>query len=133
MMALEVWFDKPDPTIVKTAQDLDAVLDAVIPGTIAQLLILDDPDGHGVLDVGLDTRTGRGVVRYFGGEPEGTFGSLGVEAGNTNDDLVYHYMGSSSHFSATEEIPLTECRKAAHEYMQTNGERPASITWQDVS
>lgn len=132
MVALEAWFDRnaDEPTIVRTADELDAVLDTVAawprPNTV-QLLIADDL-GRAILDVGLDGAHGRGVLYYAGEAFPDACASQGAD---TADPLpIYYYLGSDTEFPATAEIPLIDVRRAAHEYMSTGGERPSGIKWQ---
>jgi len=132
VVALEAWFDRDaeDPTIVHTAEELDAVLDAVAalprPSTL-QLLIADDL-GRAVLDVGLDGRHARGVLYYSGAECPNGCASQGTDTAEVLP--IYYYMGSDTEYPPTAEIPSADVRRAAHEYMTTGGERPTGIKWQ---
>ncbi|MGW6929570.1 Imm1 family immunity protein [Lentzea sp. NPDC054927] len=133
MVALEAWFDRDaeDPTVVRTAEELDAVLDAVAalprPSTL-QLLIADNL-GRAVLDVGMDGAHARGVLYYSSGAecPDG----CASQGADTAEVLpIYYYMGSDTEYPATAEISSADVRRAAHEYMATGGERPTGIKWQ---
>lgn len=132
MVALEAWYDRDaeEPSIVGTTEELDAVLDTVAtwprPNTV-QLLIADDL-GRAVLDVGVDGVRGRGVLYYSGaGFPDGC-ASKGTDTAVTSP--IYYYLGSDTEYPATAEVALADVRRAAHEYMSTNGERPTGVTWQ---
>ncbi|SMD20618.1 Imm1 family immunity protein [Lentzea albidocapillata] len=132
MVALEAWFDSDaeDPTIVRTSDELDAVLDTIAawpyPGQL-QLLIADNP-GYVVLDVGLNGAKQRGVLFYSNQELPDAYASQGSDT--VDPAPIYYYMGSDTEFPATAEIPLADVRRAAHEYMSTGGGRPHDITWQ---
>lgn len=132
MVALEAWYDRKatGPAVVHTPAELGAVLDTVVgwnaPITV-QLLIHGDP-GHAVLDVGLDARTGRGVLYYSG--PDAPDACISKGADTTEPPPLYYFTGSDTEFPADAEIPLSEARRAAHEYMNTGGARPTEIEWQ---
>ncbi|GLZ28264.1 hypothetical protein Lesp02_04540 [Lentzea sp. NBRC 105346] len=132
MVALEAWFDRDadDPAIVRTAEELDTLLDTVAawprPSTV-QLLIADDL-GRAVLDVGLDGTHGRGVLYYSGPEWPDACASQGTDTATPSP--IYYYMGSDTEYPPTAEIPLADVLRAAHEYMTTGGERPTGIKWQ---
>ncbi|MGZ3141100.1 Imm1 family immunity protein [Lentzea chajnantorensis] len=132
MVALEIWYDvdADDPTLIRTPEELDAVLDAVaawpFPGQL-QLLIADDP-GQVVLDVGIDGTNQRGVLFYSGPDFPDAYASRGSDI--AEQVPVYYYMGSDTEFPATAEIPLADVRRAAHEYMSTGGGRPSDVAWQ---
>ncbi|GAA3460961.1 Imm1 family immunity protein [Saccharothrix longispora] len=132
MVALEAWFDRnaEGPTIVHTPAELDAVLDTVVtwnaPITV-QLLTAEDP-GHVLLDVGLDARTGRGVLYYFG--PDKPDGCISKGDRTAEPPPIYYFTGSDTEFPADAEIPLAEARRAAHEFMDNGGGWPDGIEWQ---
>jgi hypothetical protein len=132
VVALDAWFDwKADgPTTVRTAAELDAVLDTVVAWndpTTVQLLIHGDP-GHAILDVGLDGSTGRGVLYYSG--PDAPDASISKGPYTAEEPPIYYFTGSDTEFPVDAEIPLSEARRAAHEYMSTGGGRPTGIEWQ---
>lgn len=131
MVALAAWFDgdSDDPTIVRTSAELDELLDlvAVQDGSrIVELLVHDDP-ARAIFDVGMSGQRG---TLYFSSAtyPEGHF-SRG-SGGSGAAPLTYYYMGSDTEFPADAELPIDAVRRAAHEYMATGGERPASVDWQ---
>lgn len=132
MVALEAWYDPDveDPTIIRTAAELDAVLDTMAtwqgPNTV-QLLIDGDPM-RAILDVGLYAAHACGALFYSGEVSPNGCASHGPD---TADPLpIYYYMGSDTEYPASAEIPLADVRRAAHEYMSTGGERPTGIQWQ---
>ncbi|WP_306743741.1 Imm1 family immunity protein [Saccharothrix yanglingensis] len=131
MVALDAWYDRKatGPTVVNTPAELDAVLDTVVdwnaPITV-QLLIHGDP-GHAILDVGLDARTGRGVLCYAGSDAPDACISKGSD---TAEQPPLYFTGSDTEFPVNSEIPLGEARRAAHEYMSTGGRRPTGVEWQ---
>ncbi|OKI33339.1 hypothetical protein A6A25_06090 [Saccharothrix sp. CB00851] len=132
MVALEAWFDRnaEGPTIVHTPAELDAVLDTVVEWnmpTTVQLLTADNP-GHVLLDVGLDARTGRGVLYYFGPDKPDGWISKGPYA--AEPPPIYYFTGSDTEFPADAEIPLADARRAAHEFMHNGGGWPNGIEGQ---
>ncbi|MCP2255494.1 Immunity protein Imm1 [Prauserella aidingensis] len=124
MVALDAWYDHDGPARVTTAAELDAVLDTVaaMPGpTLVAFNAADDPASAGLLNIGLCSERGVGVVHHAG-RGRGYF-SLG-EASNA-DTVLYYYMGSDTEFPPQSEIPIADVRRAAHEYLVT-GARPTS-------
>jgi hypothetical protein len=133
MVALEAWFDEDsdDPTLVNTAAELNVVLDTVTGWAgpnIVQLMIADDLT-RGALDIGLDRELNRGVLYYAGGAHRtGCYSRTDNTA--TPGPHLYYYMRNDREFPADAELPIDVVRRAAHEYMATDGERPTSVDWQ---
>ncbi len=132
MVALEAWFDRnaEGPTIVHTPAELDTVLDVVVgwnAPTTVQLLTADNP-GYVLLDVGLDGRTGRGVLYYFG--PDKPDGCISKGTDTAAEPPIYYFTGSDTEFPTDAEIPLADARRAAHEFMTNGTGWPTGIEWQ---
>ncbi|WET76854.1 Imm1 family immunity protein [Amycolatopsis sp. QT-25] len=128
------WFDReaPGPTQVETAADLDAVLD-VLAATrrpnLVELTVAGDP-GRAVLNVGLDGARGRGVL-YCSGATDPSVDAYYSRGAKSDDaETIYYYMGSDTEFPEDAELPISEVRKAAHQFLSTGGERPDGIDWQ---
>lgn len=126
-MSVIVEFDLDAPSVVKTVVELDAVLDQVEPGSIAQLSLDGDEIG-GILAVGLDSERNRGVLYYFAGRPEGAFYSRGTEV--SEQEILYYIQDSDTPFPPTAEIPYADARQAARDYLVANSDRPDGVTWQ---
>lgn len=131
MVALEAWFDinSDDPTIVRTPDELDAVLDQITAwggSHIVELLLTDDP-GYAIFDVGLDGKRERGTL-YYSARNRDTWFSLG--AAPNEPTPLYYYMSSDTEYPPGAELPLAEVRRAAHEFMETGGRRPTGVQWQ---
>jgi hypothetical protein len=131
VVALEAWFDgdTDEPTIIGTAAELDVVLDTVAGWEgphIVQLLVADDP-GHAIFDVALHGKAERGAL-YYSARNRETWFSRGTET--AAETPIYYYMSSPTEYPTDAEIPLTEVRRAAHEYMSNGGSRPTGVEWQ---
>lgn len=134
MVDLEVWYDAEHdgPTIVRTPAELDAVLDVVTrwEGRILVDVYVAENPARAVFNVGLHGQAGCGAL-YYSADSDAWF-SLGTPGTDrrTAETILYYYMNSDTEYPASSEIPLDAVRRAAHEYMSTGGERPASLTWQ---
>ncbi|MCP2093896.1 MULTISPECIES: Imm1 family immunity protein [Actinosynnema] len=132
-MALEAWYDweSDGPTIVRTTEELDRVLDRVVGWegpALVELLVAENLT-RAVFDVGLNGKIGLGTLYYSGGG-SGRLCSLGASSGEGN--VLYYYMNSDTEFPLSSEVPLDLVRQAAHEYMSTGGERPTVVDWQPL-
>jgi hypothetical protein len=131
MVALRAWFnpDNDAPAMIRTAAELDAMLDEVAAWdgpNIVQLLIDGDP-GRAILDIGMDRQKDRGTLDYSGeGHRHGCFSRVTTKAEN---HVVYYYMDSDTEYPVDAEIPLATARQAAHEYLATAGQRPTCLEW----
>jgi hypothetical protein len=116
---------------VSTVADVDALLDRLTDdsalGEVPPLMQLSrrDPDGWAVLHIGI--HTDRGILTHT--NAAGSF--VTTDGTNrTNGTITYDYMGHLREAPANAEIPLTHLREAVHEFVLTNGHRPASVHWQ---
>lgn len=111
MVALTASFDadSDESTIVETAADLDRVLDTVSgwEGRVIVQLRIAGPVGARV---------------WFSKATPGPEWSAA-------DRILYYYMNCDTEYPADSEIPLDVVRRAAHEFMETNGQRPTSPVW----
>jgi hypothetical protein len=134
VVALEAWYDPDDddPITISSAADADALLDRMaadgagfeVP-PLAELSRHDE-DGWAVAYVGVNITTGRGIMTH-----SDAAGSFVTTNGTTADQaLTYDYMGHLRELSGDAEVPLTDVRRAVHEFVTTNGARPTSVEWQ---
>ncbi|MEV6242259.1 Imm1 family immunity protein [Lentzea sp. NPDC051838] len=134
MVALRAWYDPDDddePIIVAGTDDADALLERLATDRAAMrvppLMQLSrrDPDGWAVLHVGINTD--RGVLTHTAST--GSFVTANVSTIG-GPPLTYDYMGHLRELPANSEIPLADLRKAVHDFVLSNGERPESVGWQ---
>ena len=132
-MALRAWYD-PDnddePIIVGTTDDLDAFLDRLVADgasvEVPPLMQLSrrDSEGWAVLHIGVNGD--RGVLTHT--DATGSYTTTnGAEPGAS---ITYDYMCHIREVPDNAEIPLPDVRKAAHEFVTTNGARPTCVSWQ---
>jgi hypothetical protein len=130
VVELEAWYDweNNDPTIVRSAADLDAVINTVkgYDGPVLIQLHPADPR-QGMLVMGVDAERGRGTLFYQGSQ--GLWFSKGVE-GDPVERVLYYYMNSDTEYPADSEIPLGDVVDAAHEFVDSGAQRPTRPTWQ---
>ncbi|WP_052685130.1 Imm1 family immunity protein [Lentzea aerocolonigenes] len=134
MVALRAWYD-PDaddePIIVTSTDDADALLDKLIADStsmqVPPLMQLSrrDSGGWAVLHVGVNAD--RGILTHTSAAGS----SVTRNSPDPNGDpLVYDYMGHLREVPANAEIPLPDLRKALHDFVSTDGERPDCVDWQ---
>ncbi len=134
-MALRAWYDPDDdnePIIVGSTRDLDALLDRLVADgasvEVPPLMQLSrrDPDGWAVLHIGVNGD--RGVLTHTGSE--GSYVTVNGTDADTST-ITYDYMGHVREVPGNAEIPLHDVRAAGHEFVMTNGARPARVHWRD--
>ncbi|GAA2688147.1 MULTISPECIES: Imm1 family immunity protein [Actinosynnema] len=136
MVELEAWYgeDQDEPVAVRTAAELDAVLDEVagMRGRIIVHLKVADPPSLDVrlmvLDVGLHGDAGTGALFYR--SPSGAWFSRGATPEPSVTELLYYYMNSDTEYPLDCEIPIDAARRAAHEYLDAADKRPSAPGWQ---
>lgn len=134
MVELEAWYDAEHdgPTIIRTPDELDAVLDAVTgwDGRILVDLYVADNRARATFNVGVNARTRCGALYYA--DDHGEWFSMATTESDQApvERILYYYMNSDTEYPGDCEIPLDVVRRAAHEYMATGGERPTALTWQ---
>lgn len=122
------------PVRITTAAEMDEFLDALLKepfdNSVAALYVEGRLNHHGVPDhellLAVAAEDGVGGLWYTG--PDGE--SL-VAKGATSelDQVVYYYMGSEREFPRDSEVPLSNVRQAAHEFLVSGGELPSSASW----
>ncbi|WP_188316920.1 Imm1 family immunity protein [Solihabitans fulvus] len=134
MVALSAWFDvvAEGPTIVRTAEELEVLLDQVadLEGPTIVELFVDGDLGRAVLDVGL--HGAHGILYYAGGEHRDGTLSKAVDRVDVAP-VLYYYMNNDREFPADAEVSVALVRAAAHQYMETGGDRPTAVDWQPRS
>lgn len=128
-MALRAWYDDEldGHTIVSTPEELDRVLDVAVEWgwpAIVELFVVGKRVPE-IFGVGVHGKAGVGMLYYGGG---GGWHSLGDET--KTGTVLYYYMNADTETPLSAEIPLDAVRRAAHEFMGSGGERPASVDWQ---
>ncbi|GAA3842909.1 hypothetical protein GCM10022243_06710 [Saccharothrix violaceirubra] len=128
-MEFLAWYD-PEvdvPVVVRSASDLDRVIDVVKYDdgpTLIQLNALDPRDG--LLVIGVFASKNRGTLLYRG--PQGMWFSKGI-APYPGETLLYRYLDAEVDYPSDAEIPLHQVVKAAHDYL-VDARLPAGPTWQ---
>lgn len=136
MVELEAWYgdDQDDPVPVRTAEELDALLDevAAMRGRVIVHLKVARPPSLDVrrmiLDVGLNGDMGTGALFYR--SPNGAWFSRGAAPDPSVSELLYYYMNSDTEYPLDCEIPIDAVRRAAHEYLAAVDRRPSAPGWQ---
>lgn len=135
----EAYYDQEHgehPVIVRTAEDVDALVDAVAAAdfstSLVNLYITERPrNAAGVPDhelgVGVDAERAVGALSYLG--PGGTWYSLGMPT-DLPDGVCFFYLGNDTPFPSDSEIPLTLLRRAVKEFLASGGDRPTCVGWQ---
>jgi hypothetical protein len=135
----EAYFQNDEPTIVTSADDLDALVDALLNAgpqhSVAALCVRERPLSEaGLLDdefeIAVDAAAKVGGVRYAGshGHESGVWYAVGQSG---PEPLMYVHAGNESLFPADSELPLDVVRAAAKEFLATGGDRPASVDWRE--
>lgn len=120
-----------EPVNVATAAELEAVLDAATKAGTLQLVLLlvDDDPRKPSLYAGLSGV--RGVLRH---SSPGLPVSYSNNSGTPYElpewgEVVYYLDRTDFTFPENAEIPAESTRKAAHQFLVTNGERPQCVDW----
>ncbi|MFE3900608.1 Imm1 family immunity protein [Streptomyces sp. NPDC059153] len=125
-----------EPSVVRTPEDVDALIDALAAGpefenlavlhsSERELLPSGFPD-HEFM-VGADGKRKVGVLSFM---DEKNFVSLGAP-GSDGGEVTYFVAGNPTEFPATAEIPLALVRQAAKEFLSCGGRRPTCVQWQE--
>lgn len=132
-MALEAWYDPDDdPISIRTTADADALLDRMaadgagfeVP-PLAELSRHDE-DGWAVSYIGVNVKSGRGIMTYS--DPNGS--ATTSNGSHTGDTVTYDYMAHTRELPASAEIPLDDVRKAVREFVTIDNTRPTCVEWQ---
>lgn len=126
-----------NPVILTTAEDVDALIEALRTGPpgydMADLYSMDRPllsDGqpdHQVR-VGINGSLGVGAIS-FGDVETGILVSLGPPG--SRKGVFYDMMGHRSEFPDYSEVPIDLVRRAVKEFLTSGGQRPTCIQWQE--
>ncbi|MCX5105614.1 Imm1 family immunity protein [Streptomyces sp. NBC_00053] len=125
-----------EPLVVRTPEDVDALIDALANGpefenlavlhsSERELLPSGFPD-HEFM-VGADGERQVGVLSFM---DEKNFVSLG-SSGSGGAEVSYFVVENPTEFPATAEIPLALVRQAAKEFLSSGGRRPMCVQWQE--
>lgn len=125
-----------EPSVVRTPEDVDALIDALATGpefenlavlhsSQRELLPSGFPD-HEFM-VGVDGKRQVGVLSFV---DEKNFVSLGSSDDN-GGEVAYFVVENPTEFPATAEIPLALVRQAAKEFLSSGGCRPMCVQWQE--
>ncbi|WP_326768051.1 Imm1 family immunity protein [Streptomyces sp. NBC_01591] len=125
-----------EPSVVRTPEDVDALIDALATGpefenlavlhsSERELLPSGFPD-HEFM-VGADGKRQVGVLSFM---DEKSFVSLG-SSGSSGVEVSYFVVENPTEFPATAEIPLALVRQAVKEFLSSGGRRPACVQWQE--
>jgi hypothetical protein len=126
-----------DPAILSTAEDVDALIEALRTGPpgydMADLFPLSRPllsDGvpDRQLRVGIKGDLGVGAISFMDVET-GILASLGPPG--SRKGVFYDLMGHRSEFPDHSEVPIYLVRRALKEFLASGGERPTCIQWQE--
>jgi hypothetical protein len=88
------------------------------------------------LGIGVDARTGSGVLIYSGVGGRGAAGSYvsqsptWCDVAQRADHQAYHFFHLEQVVPAGSQVPLDDLRRAARQFLATGGSRPDGIQWQ---
>lgn len=126
-----------NPAILSTAEDVDALIEALRTGpaghdmadlySMERPLLSDGQPDHQVR-VGINGDLGVGAIS-FGDVETGTLVSLGPPG--SRKGVFYDIMGHRSEFPDHSEIPIYLVRRALKEFLANGGDRPTCIQWQE--
>ncbi|TDU87004.1 immunity protein Imm1 of predicted polymorphic toxin system [Kribbella voronezhensis] len=126
-----------EPVSLTTADEVDQMLDALAAesweNSVAALYIdgrLDRagrPDHELQVAVDYADKT-MGVLRYSGND--GTYFSKGSTSSD-GDSVLYYYLGNEREFPRNSVVPMEVARAAVKEFLQSGGERPTAVDWQE--
>ncbi|MEV8104359.1 Imm1 family immunity protein [Streptomyces sp. NPDC088135] len=125
-----------EPSVVRTSEDVDALIDALATGpefenlavlhsSERELLPSGFPD-HEFM-VGVDGERRVGVLSFM---DDKNFVSLGSSGGN-GVEVSYFVVESPTEFPVTAEISLALVRQAVKEFLSSGGQRPMCVQWQE--
>ncbi|RLK54596.1 Imm1 family immunity protein [Actinokineospora cianjurensis] len=130
MIAIRAYFEDGDPVVLRTPDDVIALMDRVQAESreydlplFMQWYVDGDSDA---LEFGVGVNNDLGALTFSGGSWPGLWFSQGDGAGD--ELLSYDYMSHERPVPARSEIPFEDVRRAALEFLAT-GDRPSSIEW----
>ncbi|THV23553.1 Imm1 family immunity protein [Glycomyces paridis] len=122
------------PLLAATAAELGGIIDDLLVQpyefSMANLYIAERESEDPVveLSVGLDPERGVGSLQFLSGE--GRWFSKGRTS--TYDEVVYCYYGSGCAYPRDSEVTVDAVRSAVAQFLETDGERPSSVDWQEA-
>jgi hypothetical protein len=133
---LEAWWneDSDARTIVETPAELETVLDAVAALDGPALVQFYDADEPKRVEFAVGLSGDRGVLRYAGLDDMGGSTSRATKQRFSTPEggVMYYCMSVYTEFPDDAEIPATDVREAAHEFLRIGGTRPTGVAWQDA-
>jgi hypothetical protein len=123
------------PVIIRTADDVDALIDALLAesfsNSMAKLYVRERPSLIGDIPdhefgVAVDAEDGVGGLWYLGDKK--TWHSLG-ERGK-RDEVFYCYVDNDRPFPVDSIVSIDLLRQATNEFLASGGERPTCVRWQ---
>ncbi|WP_030154757.1 Imm1 family immunity protein [Glycomyces sp. NRRL B-16210] len=122
------------PLIAATAEELGRIIDDLLEQpfeySMANFYIAERETEDPIveLSVGVDPDRGVGSLQFLNGE--GRWFSKGHTS--TYDEVSYCYYGNGCTYPRDSELPVEALRAAAAEFLSSDGERPASVAWQEA-
>lgn len=130
MVALNAWYGDELITL-RGADDLDTLLDRVAsdqagrPSPPLLQISRRERGSWAILHVGLNSD--RGVVGHTD-KSGAVISSDGTDS--AGEPLTYDHMGLPHEVPANAEIPSDEVRRAARDFLLSDGARPSGVRWQ---
>ncbi|HEY0692609.1 MAG TPA: Imm1 family immunity protein [Kribbella sp.] len=127
-----------NPVILETAQDADALVDAMLSeefdNSVAALYADTRPKASSgypdhELRIALFTECKIGGIRYGGGDTK----DVTYVPGKTSEreEVFYNYMHHDEGWPADSEVSIEQVRQAVRELVEGNGARPGSFEWKE--
>ncbi|SDD22420.1 Imm1 family immunity protein [Actinokineospora iranica] len=136
-MTIEAWYERGGPNVLHDLSEVSAMLESVRADSIKYDLplmthwyVAEDGDSTPEFSVGVHGDVG--ALSYSGREWHGLWFSKG-EHPFDGELLAYSYQDNERPVPANSQIPFAEVVKAALEFFQLDGNRPASVTWQKLT
>ena len=128
----------PDPWIVSNADDVDALIDAVLAESPTNSVIAlyvserpktehDMPDHE--LRVAINQESKIGGVRYAGTYRDTAGVWYAAGSASERDEVFYYYMGHDEGWPKDSEVSIDVLRAAVKDLL-SSGERPSAVEWQ---
>lgn len=123
---------RDEPVVAATPEEANAIIDDLLTQpydlSMADLYLSENPAAEPgpALSVGVDPERGVGGLAFQ--TPDGRWFSKGQTS--KYDEVVYCYYGNEREFPHDSEIPLDHIRAAVAEFLESGGQRPASVEWQ---
>jgi hypothetical protein len=127
-----------NPVILKTAADVDALVDAMLTEDFDNSVAALYSDARPLMDSGLPDHELRisiyaeakvGGIRYAGddGTSPGTWYAAGQES--QREEVFYLYMTHDEGWPRDSEVSIEQIRRAVMEFVENGGGRPPSFKW----